>query len=238
MADGARSLPASAAKVARARREGDVPHSAVVTGGAVVLMGVGLAGAGAAGALSSLLSLFRRALARALAPLPFDPYAAVREALAVTLSWLGPWLALVFGTAVLVSVLQTRLAARTSWKRPARGLGPGVFAPFVSGALLFVGGVWLWGARAQLVSLGRFGVSLTKRVVVAGALTMDLIGRLGLSLAALAVADAVWQWWLWSRRLRMSHREQRDERRFDEGDPLVRRERQRLHRDEGSPRAP
>lgn len=45
-----------------------------------------------------------------------------------------------------------------------------------------------------------------------------------------AAADAVVQWRAWYQRLRMSWQELKEERRQDEGDPLVRRRRRTLHR--------
>lgn len=195
--------PPTAAELARARREGRAPLSELA-----VLAAVWLAVTAAAPPVATALrASVREALAQ-VARADVDPLRAAAAIVAPAVAPLGAALGAAVVAATLATLAQTRGARRAG--DPAKPTGePG---PWSTAAVTTAGG-------AAVLLVGALGWR-------AG----DLAWRLGAALAALAAVDLAWRDRAWRRALRTTAEERRRERRDDEGDPAVKRERARRMR--------
>lgn len=231
-----RTLPATARRLARARREGDHPISLQVTrvGGTLCAAALLPLCAG------SLVREARQLLAAALQPGAVP----ATEGFEARLVWIVlPLLGSAAAFAVALGVWQTggtlssapldwswgrlnpfsvsgrRAALTRVWAAAALVLGGGLFAALAA---------WLMGGiGAELAaSIG----DLERSVLLAAEVCQRLLWwavALGL---ALAVLDALVQRRAWLERHRMTHEERVREQRESEGDPTLRHERREAHR--------
>jgi flagellar biosynthesis protein FlhB len=195
--------PPTAAELARARREGRAPLSELA-----VLAATWLAVAAAVPSLAAALrASVREALAQ-VARADVDPWRAARAIAAPAVAPLGVALGAAVVAATAATLAQTRGARRAA--DPTKRTGePGT-----------------WSTAAMTTAYGA-------ALLLVGALGWragDLAWRLGAALAALAAVDVAWRARSWRRALRTTAEERRRERRDDEGDPAVKRERARRMR--------
>jgi len=228
-------------RLAEARRRGEVASSRELTG-AIALFG-GLAGLAAAGGAMAreLGAMLAGALSRA--PLEGGAPAAVLQDAARAVLRLSLTPALAAAAAGLAAgLLTTRFnfalgALRPRLERidPLRGLGrlvaPAHLAAVALGvvkgaALLTVAALWFRGAASGLAGLPRAEAVAALRAVPA---LLGLALRLAAVFVAFGALDHALAWRRQRRALRMSRDEVRREHREDEGDPVHRAERRRLH---------
>ena len=170
-----------------------------------------------------------------------DPWAALTAALSTLILALTPVLAAALICAVVVGLIQTRALATLAPLSPSlahlrpsrRTAGERVYGVCMGtaravGALL-IGAHTLWQHGDQL--LGAAGQAPPMVLMAASACVMDLALRVGLLMLSLALLDLLYQRWAHGRRLRMTWRQARRERREAEGDPGHRALRRRLHRE-------
>ena len=227
-----KAFEASASRIARAKREGDLPRStdmnvvASVTCGGVVLFAV----------LSPLQRALRVALAQAVAPRAFSawPYAAV-----------GGCALAVCGAALLGALVGSFGQSRTLVvKFPAPKFEK--LNPFAGMKKMFSRDAALGGAKALVVAsaVGAASLGPARDVFAAttvasspGALaTLVVRGWQGMLASALVVAalfalgDLGLERAKWKKRLRMSFDELKRDHKSSDGDPLVRNRRRQAHR--------
>jgi flagellar biosynthesis protein FlhB len=237
MADPAqeRTEQPTAKRLEEARRHGQVPRSPELTTAAVVLLaalGLHFFGSQTAAALRGLmqsdLSLSReQALDAAwLAP-------SLGSSLARALGAAAPLLGLTLVAALLAPLTLggwnfsfealipdfTRLSPLTGLQRmfSVRSIVElaKAFAKFLLLACVAIG--FLWQHAASLAALG--AEPLRVAIAHAASLGSSALLALALSLAVIAAADVPWQLWSYTRRLRMSRQEVREELRESEGSP-------------------
>lgn len=234
------TLRASARRLREARRRGMVPVSrdllalAALTGVAVVLM---VAWPEMTGRLRDDLRGWM-----VLAPSAgVRPWEALSAALVTMALVLGPVLAAAFTCAVVAGLIQTRAMLSLEPLKPRLGrIGPagqtagdrlyGVCTSLVK--VLGAGSLaaWTLWQHGEAV-LGTVGAPLAEVLLETLACLMDMALKVGALLLAMALLDVIYQRWAHGRRLRMTRREARMERRATEGDPLHRTQRRRLHQE-------
>jgi flagellar biosynthetic protein FlhB len=233
----------TAARLRRAFREGDVPFSSLaVRAGALLAVVAALPSLGHA-VRTRFDDRLRAAIEHGQAPTPFD---VLRDV--ATLS--APILAVAVGFAIVVGVLQTRGATPLGRRTRTRERSPR-FAGFLDGrrATRSALGVVVLVSIAVVVlgSLRRVAPDIAHALPRAqGPLDLPetLLWSFALPVLAVIVAAATLDYWLehvfWVARLRMSPQEIKEERREQEGDPLMRRARRRAHQDlaQGTDRPP
>lgn len=228
-------------RLAEARRKGDVAQSRELTGAAALIGGLAALAAAAPGAAGELAAALATTLARAPLVEPAPGAVLGEAARAVLRATLVPALGAA-GAGLAAGLLVTRfnlapgaLAPRLERVDPVRGLrrllAPANLAAVLLGvakgaALAAVAALWFRGAAAGLAGLPRADAA-----ALLGA-APPLLG-LALRLAAVFLAFGALDLALAHRRqrrmLRMSRDEVRREHKEDEGDPLHRAERRRLH---------
>lgn len=206
-----RSVPATAHDLARARREGDLPLSPLLTSGAV-LLALRLVGPRSFESVrSSFTASWRASLSGAS---PLDALALARDGLA---SALLPALVALASVATAVILLQTGAAYR-SLPRGGRRETEG------------------FTSVAAIVALGAtLATAVSSRPDLPTAAGMSAMARASLdaliaSLLATGVIDLAIRRWHWRRQLQKTPAEARRALRDEEGDPFARGERQRVHR--------
>lgn len=246
-----KTLPPSAKKLREARKKGQIPHSketvtAVVTATAFayLLMRFDALFAQLGDGLRAIPGLYGKPFAAAVANLL--PRLGVDVALAVT-----PLIGALVMAAVLANIIVNRgvvvavdpILPKMEHLDPVAGLtrmfglknvvelGKAVVK---TAAVTVLAAVVIAGALQALVEIPACGLRCAAPVF--GALLARLIF---ISLALLLLfggADIGLQRWLFRRDMRMTRTEQKRERKESEGDPLIRRMRQRDHRRNTGPR--
>ncbi|CAI4033006.1 Flagellar biosynthetic protein FlhB [Nitrospira tepida] len=239
---GARTEPASARRKAEARRKGQVPFSRDLSMALVLMAALGVLSLTSEATIQALLRILREWWSMAADPRSWS--AATAEMLQAAMLKMGsdsliillPVLACVLVMATGATVAQTGLL----WKQDAFGFDLSRISP--------IAGLQRLCSLRAVVELAKAGLKVVV-VAVAGYLAIrtdveslplwvqrgvdHLLGAtgwlllsvslwVGLALTALAVADYGYQRFEWSRNLRMTRQEVKDETRESEGDPLVR----------------
>lgn len=233
-------------RLRQAERRGDLPVSALATRSVGFALGITLLPV-ALGVLGlRCMDTLQRTLDPA-SPLPQPAQAtALLRGLAgdvalVLIPWLG---AIVLGT-VLITLLQTRghfsvsaLAPKWERLRPDRAWASIVRGSHWSSlALALTAGAAVAGAAAyfMLHHLQSFAHS-AERPLASAPLAAWLVEHLGWVAVALALAAGLADWLLrradWQHRQRMTHAEWLEDQKNTYGDPLLRAERKRLHREQ------
>lgn len=227
-----KSQPPTAARLRRAFSEGDVPLSSMAVRTAALLAVV----AASASAVHAIRTRFVDRLHAALTThAELNPAGALADVAVLA----GPALALAAVLALSAGLLQTRGAttlgagARTRGRRESRArLWNGRRAArAVLGAVTLVSilAVTLGALRQSAPDVARALPSTERALDVSEMLFRSLaLPVLGVLVAA-TVVDVWLEHRFWLARLRMSPREIKDERREQEGEPLVRRARRRAH---------
>jgi flagellar biosynthesis protein FlhB len=195
--------------------------------------------------LASLESLAASAFSTVAASSPARVHAAVTASLESLASLLAAPLAACFAAVLLAGFLFTgptfswhAVSPRLDRLSPAAGLRRifstdrwfTVVRDVVKLALLLViGALCLRAAIRPLLSAP--GLDPAAGPILARHLLVHLAALVGAGAAAFALVDAAWSRHAWIKRLRMSHRELRQELRETEGDPSVRGRRRTLHRE-------
>ncbi len=97
---------------------------------------------------------------------------------------------------------------------------------------MLVGAVVLWTLKSSLRGVvGLVGQGAMSALTASGVLAIRLLLRVGAAIAALAVLDALYQRWRYRQDQRMTKEEVRREYKESEGDPHLKRERERVHRE-------
>lgn len=215
-------------RLRRARAEGDVPQSPLLTAGVLLLALAALLPVGGPAALGALAGGLR---AHLLGVGTLPPTAAIGPA-----AWLGavvvaPVMLVVGGAAILGVGLQTG----PLWAWPRRGRpAAGPRLGLARCTLRFLVAAGTVGVAAGIVAdalpalLGRPDLSPVGLGAAAVTLGTALAFRLGLLWSLLGVVDAALARRRWLERHRMSRRELRQEARETEGDPRPRRRRSAL----------
>lgn len=230
--DLSRTEPASAKRLQEARRAGDVPRSAELSGWLVLLAALGTLTWLAPRLVESLSVFFQTALAHA-----GEPLAPAVTQTALELAWtLAPFFAVLFAVALVAPLLLSGWvyapdAAQADLARAS---------PFKSLVRLFSAEAWFDGGLAMLKlvlvaaavawamsngwadwqSLGGHtpAEALGRAAAWVGQGLLALAGALALS----AVLDAGWRWWRYLRRHAMTWQEVLAEARESEVSPEVR----------------
>jgi flagellar biosynthetic protein FlhB len=234
----------TAQRLRRAFREGDVPLSSMAVRTAALFAAVAALPSAARAIHARFVDRLRAALEPGAVP---DLGATLADVAMLA----GPILAVGAVVAVVIGLLQTRGATTLGAAARGRGHRQERRMSFFDGqralrAALGVG-VVVTVAIATLGTLRGFAPDIA-RAIPGAQRSVELMGTLlrniALPLAALLAAAAAADLWLehraWLARLRMSPQEVKDERREQEGDPLMRRARRRAHEEivRGSPRPP
>lgn len=232
-----KTLDPTPKKLEDARQRGDVPHAPEMRHAAMfaaALAGVLLLGAHAAERLAALASgLWAGAGDAALTGGGAQRLA--RTLLAGVLLAIGPLLALMILGAVAGLLLQgvpaisaSRLALKWDRLSPLAGakrlLGKQAWVEFGKtlakfAVVLAVAGGIAWPALKGLDHMVGADAGTVGRMSTA--IVTDMLRTVALLVAALALADLVYQRRIWWARLRMSHEEVRDEHKQSEGDPQI-----------------
>jgi flagellar biosynthesis protein FlhB len=236
----------SAARLRQAERRGDLPVSALATRSVGFALGALLLPV-ALGVLGlRCLDTLQRTLAATTASTQPEQAAALLRGLASDIALvLVPWLgAIALGT-MLITLLQTRghfsgssLAPKWDRLRPDRA-----WANIASGshwsslALALTASALVAGTAAYLIvhHLDSLAHS-AERPLASAPLAAWLVEHLIWVSGSLALAAGLADWLLrranWQQRQRMSHAEWLEDQKNSYGDPLLRAERQRLHREQ------
>lgn len=221
-----------------ARDKGDVPHSHDLSAAMLLLVGVATLALTESYMARHLLAPLRRGLQfkrgqwqHADALLHALGSACTDMALAVLPIFAATWLAC-FGAPLLLGGLhisKEALQFKPERLDPIAGIGKlfSISSLFeLAKALLkvlLIGGVLvvvLWGSRDTLLALGRGQVDAD---IIRG---LHLVTRSGLgfllALAGIAAVDLLWQRYDYDRRMRMTHKELKDEQKETEGSPEMR----------------
>ena len=230
--DLSRTEPASPRRLQQARMEGDVPRSAELTAWVVLFSALAALGWGGSAIFATLTQQFQIAFQSVAHPFPAEPFAPWLSFGSVLL----PVLALIF-VAVLIApmLLSGWVFAPRAMEFKAQRLNPfvvfarlfsldGVYviAKTLLKFALIVGVVWLTlsGEWARMWSLPLGSIEESARAA-AGLLLQGLLAVVG-TLAAIAIADAGWQWWRYRARHAMTWQEVLAEAKESEGSPEMR----------------
>lgn len=244
-ADDRPHYPATAKRLRAARREGDVPRSADLTGAVVLVVAAMLLLAYAPVAGRTLVAMMSDAFRAALDG--DDPLTVVRNAGAASLWLLARFGGILLAAAVLGALVQVgplfapaALVPRFGrlWIRqsvPSVGRRVIVFIKVIVFALALVGlGAWFLRSESHsLAYLARQDPEDVARWLVE--LTIQVIGPALAILVGLALLDVLIVRIAWRQRLRMTRRELLAELRAEHGDPMLRRERRRRQQANANP---
>ncbi len=232
-------------RLAEARRKGQVPKSRELSA-AIGLLAAGAALAATGPALvGTLMGLVAAGMRSAAVEAPLHAGPVIQVAFEKGMLALVPVLLATMGASLLATFVQT--GAAFSWhpiEPKLEHLDPAagarrlfsrrnlIEAIKAMGKLLVVGAV-LWSLLRPSV---RDLVSIVRSTPgAAGHFAVDLaisaIVRTGAALAAIGILDALYQRWQHRQELRMTKEEVRREHRETEGDPQIKRARERLHRE-------
>jgi flagellar biosynthesis protein FlhB len=229
-------------RLREARRRGEAPRGRELAAAAALLAGLTAVLLGSRDAVTGLARGLRGALEGAAAA-HADPVALLRGAAWDVARWSAPACAAALGAGALAAWLQAGIglswgALRPRWERldPIAGLrrlaSPASLALAALGlvqaaALVGIACAWLGAEASSLASLPRGNPAALLR---ASGRVGDLALRLAGAALAFGLAHAAISRWRYRRSLRMTPDEVRRERKDDEGDPLHRAMRRRLHR--------
>ncbi len=230
-----------------ARQQGRVAFSAELSGGLLLLAGVGGLWLGAGPLAHGLLDNLRmdlRGVYRADLG-PREVQAIFTGLAGLGLELIGYFLALLFVVALAAGALQVgvhvttdvfglrweKLSPATGWSRVLSWAGAmrGVTAV---AKMVFVAGMAWWILRGRGPQIAMLGQGALAGAVAQG---WDMVLRLALSVAAVlvlgGVVDYLLQRWRHEQSLMMTRQELKDEFKRDEGDPLVRARLRKLQRE-------
>jgi flagellar biosynthesis protein FlhB len=239
---GERTEAPSPRRLREARRRGQVGASAELTGACALAGGLGALALGGDAVAAELARAIRAALSDAvLSPAP--PAAALLAAGGALLRAALLPCAGALGGALAAGLLQSgflfapgALAPRLERLDPVAGLrrlfslaqlGTAALGLARAAALLAVGALWLRGALPSVVGLARLEPGVAWRALPS---LLGLALRLALVLVAFGVLDLARARRRHTRSLRQTRDEARREHREDEGDPALKGERRRAHR--------
>jgi type III secretion protein U len=229
----------SAARLRRAERQGDLPVSAVAT------RSVGFTlGALSLPVVVAVLGLRAIDTLQHAITQPIEPSALLHRALQDVAVIGVPWLALIAGSTILITLLQTRgffsfgaLAPKAERVRPQRAWSNLVQGSHWLALLLAL------GAGFSVASVGGYFVlhhlasfaHAAQRPLASTPLAAWLVEHLAVLAIVLALLAGVADWLLrrsaWQQRQRMTRAEWLEDQKSMYGDPLLRAERKRLQRE-------
>ena len=224
-----------------ARRKGEVAVSRDLIGAAVFLVIFGVLSFNARSWTTGLVVYMRSVFELAARPDALSWH--LSRALVAMTDALAPPLLAALVVAVALGLLQTRAVwswealrpdakkVMPDWKRVASvsalaEMVKGFFKITLTAAVAWMGMAGLVGSIAALS-----GASPRTLLVILGYTTWRMAVYIALVVVLVGIADFLWQWYQYRKRLRMTREEVKREYKESEGDPQHKAERQRLHKE-------